>query len=480
MLERLRSFVGDNRVVSRIRAFMLSRYYPILFCVLAMIGYSTEIEVWTAAAFVFFCCLGLLICEDLRPLLSPLLTFVFMGNIRHAPSLPTYSDYYSTTPVKTTFVVLVALVLLSFVLHYLLWGGAARIVTQKTHLTYFIIPLALALLCNGFFADDYRMGDLIFGVATALCWIVLYLIFVHGLPRGKETVAYFSNCCQWIAILMIAELIHVYLNPDLGVLMDGGLINDEQILFGWGINNNYGGVVVWLLPPLFYLAATRRNGWIQFLLAVLSYVCIIFSMSRTALLMGTIVFVVCLIAVCFCGDSKELYRTFSGVLLIGGCVFLLIYHDVLQQLVDSYLRYGFSDAGRFDIWIQAVEIFKENPIFGGGFYSAPFESFTGFLPGFCHNTVIEMLCVCGGVGLIAYLLYRAKTIWIMVRYLNVERFFLGMTIVAILAVSLLDNHIFNIYPAFFYASALALGELDYDQTLLDRKALKASHTSCGN
>lgn len=445
---------------------MLGPYYPIPFCFLAFLGYCIRYEVIIIVLFALAACVGLVICADLRPLMPPLLTIVYIVNIYHAPSLPTNSDYYSTLPIRCVTVMICVLIGLSFILHYLLWGRFKQIFTKRTQLTPYIIPLALALLLNGAGSETYVWKDTVIGVVTAVTWILIYLLFVHGLPKGKETIEYFCNTCQWISVLLIFEIIFIYLHNN--VIIDGVII-ENNIMFGWGINNNYGGLVAWLLPPLFYLAATRRNGWIQFLLAIASYACIIFSMCRSAMVVGSVIFLICLISVCFIGKNRDIFRTYSMVLLLGAVVGAIILRGEILRAFDFYLEIGFSDAGRFDIWREAVNIFKGSPLFGAGFYAAPFESWTGFLPGYCHNTLIELLCCCGAFGLLSYLCYRAKTVFILLRRMTVERFFLCLMIATILGVSLLDNHMFNIYPAFYYSIALALGELDYTETLRENK-----------
>ena len=128
---------------------------------------------------------------------------------------------------------------------------------------------------------------------------------------------------------------------------------------------------------------------------------------------------------------------------------------------------GWSDSGRFKLWSNTLAIFAEYPIFGGGFFSIPFTSYVHpegayrFMPGFAHNTIVELLGAGGLFLLLTYLVYRGATIWRLVRRITWQRIFLGLVILSLLGTSLLDNHLFNIYPAFFYAAALVLGEQDY-------------------
>ena len=456
-MERIRSFFSENAAVGKLRAWMLTPAYPAFFAVFALLSYCTGTELYIGAMFVLVGCTGLLICKDLRPMIAPLLTFVFALSIHNAPQLPTHSDYYYSTPVLVVTAIAAALVAVSLVLHFVIWQGAAIYYRHRPMLWHVCIALALGLVLNGVFAE-WRFTDTLYGAAQAALWILFYLLFLYGLPYNKKTVEYFCICCFFIILLLAGELIYIYLHHGVAA---NGIIRKYLILFGWGVHNNLGGIMVWLIPAMFYLAATRKNGWFYFLAAIGAYVCAIFTMSRSAMLVGGAVMLICLISVCVKGNNKGLYRSFLCVM---GAVFVIAvfaFWRELAQLFSFTLSQGFEDSGRLSIWRNSIMVFAEHPIFGGGFHSVPFESWAGDVPGHCHNTVIEMLCACGAVGCIAYLVYRAATVRMFVRYMTLERFYMGMVIVGLLGVSLLDNHLFNYYPPFFYTVALAFGERDY-------------------
>ena len=86
--------------------------------------------------------------------------------------------------------------------------------------------------------------------------------------------------------------------------------------------------------------------------------------------------------------------------------------------------------------------------------------------------MIEIAAVMGAFGLTAYLAFRAKTIYLCVRGLNQERLFLGLMLAVLLGTSLLDNHMFNIYPLFYHAVIIALIELDFNKTVASVKNMQ--------
>lgn len=479
MWERLRTYLENNPGVRVLQRAVDSEFYPALICLLVFMSYCSRHEVLFAAVLIAFASVTLVLFRDLRPILPPLFMFIFALPLVHAPKRPTYSDYYSSTPVLISLGLMILVLLAALILHFLIWGGFTDMFRRKTRFTWFILPLSVALLLNGIFSEAYAPINITYSIAIVLVWFFLYLLFRFGLEGGQETLRYFCVVCQWTVILLVLELIYVYITCDVLV---GGIIVEGRIYFGWGINNNYGAIVTILLPPLFYLASTRKNGWIQFLLIIAAYAAIFLSMCRAAVLVGSVVLLCCLVAVCFFGANRGLFRLLLGVSLLAGGVILIVFRTQIIETFSFLFDIGFSDAGRFDLWRGGLEIFRRYPIFGGGFnavsYYELFHSWAGSaMPGMLHNTVIELFCVSGAFGGIAYLAYRARTVQLVLYRMNGERFFLGMMVAAIVGVGMLDNPMFNFYPTFFTTVALVLIEHDYDETLARPKIPRARRST---
>lgn len=135
---------------------------------------------------------------------------------------------------------------------------------------------------------------------------------------------------------------------------------------------------------------------------------------------------------------------------------VFIFFDRAMDFFDRLINIQSGSSGRFDLWLAAIEEFTKFPWFGSGFYASRLNSYTGFFPGFYHNTIIEITSTCGVFGIFGYCLYRVKTIEIIFKKRNFYSVFLGATVMALLFGSLLDNHMFNVYPSFYAAIALAL------------------------
>ena len=78
------------------------------------------------------------------------------------------------------------------------------------------------------------------------------------------------------------------------------------------------------------------------------------------------------------------------------------------------------------------------------------------MPDMYHNTVFQLIAVGGVFALIAYVIYRVQTVISFIKNPTNDRFYIGLTIFALLILSLLDNHIFYILPTLVYTFLTAV------------------------
>ncbi len=471
MLERLRTFFSSNSTIARFRSFFSGNEYPPLIAFAILVAYVTKMEIAVVVLLALLTAFAVLISRDLKCVLPILLIVPYCIPLAHSPGIPTYSDYYKTPWVLAIGISIACVVVAAIVMHYILWGGIRETFLKKSELTIYILMLGAGLLLNGVGAEGYtKHNDFVTGLPLVAIWLLLYVILLRGLKYDKGLVEYVCNIFQWVAVLLLLELVFIVMTNN--VISDGTIIKD-QIVFGWGINNNYGGILVWLIPPIFYLAITRKSGWIQLILSLLCVFAIFFSMCRSALVVGAGLYLVCLGVACFVGRNKMLFRLFTvGCVVAAGLLFLFFREELLSTF-RYYLDRGFSDSGRIDMWYESWLNFLKYPVFGAGFHATPFEPWSGRKYGYCHNTIIQLFSAGGALAGVTYLLMRAKTIWMALYRTNKERIFFAFSLAALLGVSLLDNHMFNIYPGFYYALLVALIEQDYvkNTTLEERNLL---------
>ena len=459
-MQAFRQWLRQSPVASRARAFYKSPYYMAFCATMMLFSFVTGFVVLAWCITMTVAALSMLVSEDMIAVWPPTFCAPFFISTDQALGRLNAPSPLLATSNLIVLGILVLYIFACFVMHFVLWGGFLAPFTKKTRLTYFILPLALALLCNGLGADGYVSGNFVFALVTVFCWMVLYLFYFWYIRGGKEAIDYFARSCVFVTLGLVGELAWVFYSHD---VIREGTVNEIYIYFGWGINNNFGGIVALLVPMSFYLfAKSGRRAPLYYATACLALLALVLSNSRASLLMGGLAFVGCAVLVCFVGRHKRMGAAFLLGGGICGVTCLILLWDRLMAFVPRYLTVGFADGGRFALWRDTLHTFSERPLFGGGFFSVHFDSYVGsFFPGLAHNTLIELLGAGGLVLFLAYLAYRVATVRLFASKPNLERLFLGLTVLTLLGVSLLDNHMFNVYPLFFYCAALALAEHDH-------------------
>lgn len=469
MIASVRNFFNDNNVIQKLNKFYESIFYPALISLIILLSYIFKTEVLGVFISLIITCFGLIISKDLKPIIPLLLGFIMI--IPRREGFETGSKLYVEYLLNNLpyVIVLSCFLVLSVIFHFVVWGQFKSIFTKPTKLLLYSLPFAFLICFNGLFYKNYTINNLIFALVTVFCLIGLYAIFLNNLTYEQKTIDFFFKCCACLSVVFIAEFI--YLCCTTPVIVDGK-IHKNALNFGWGISNGYGNLGCYFIPAIFYLAYKSKKKYqtiMYYLLGVITYMFTRYSLSRNAILTSAIIISFILIFICFKGENKKL----CFKLLIGTIIFFVFRHIINEilsynfnikiELLEEVQTMGTNDNGRYKLWKDAVKAFLQNPIFGQGFYGCEFESWTGFIPGMYHNTVFQLLATCGLLTFIAYLIYRYKTIKVIIYKLNDEKIFLGLIIFALVFSSLFDNIIFHIYPTFFYVIALSLCDLHYNK-----------------
>ena len=240
------------------------------------------------------------------------------------------------------------------------------------------------------------------------------------------------------------------------------------MLLGWGNWNNIGQNMIVTIPAVFYGVMKNRNPWYYFAVATLTVGAAALTLSRNALIFGALTYAACAIIACFVGRTRRAFRviTPAGALSVVGVA--LVFREKIFSILADYIDRGMSDNGRFDLYKQGIDEFLSAPIFGKGFFGITTETFNfvDFFPQMMHNTPIQLLASMGIVGVLAYLVYRVATVRYVLRRPCLAKSMLAISMLVLIAQSLLDNFIFYIQPVLYYSVAFAI------ICRLDEKALR--------
>ena len=465
--------------LNMMRSFFMGKWYPIWIAFSVLIGRVTCLEVYFAMIDIVLASIALLVCDSLRPVLPNLITFLYRIPIEHSPGYPTYSTYYSELNLGA-FWALFAMFFAVLVYFYIKNKIFAEINLLKTPLMVSLSVFSLSLLTAGMFSGRRAKEDLGFTLLEVFVFFVVYLILYYGLRHEKvdELLDYFTYICAMCVIVLSLEVLDVFLRID-GAFVDG-VVYKSSINFGWGISNSAGNALV-VLIPICILGAMRseRYSVAYFAVATLALISTFFTLARNSALIGIIGFVICALFSCFGGKNKRICRICAVVVAFVALLVCILIRKSLMQVFSHYLINGFDNNGRYYLWDIGLGYFKENPIFGNGFfYVTEGPKLSEFTPSLVHNTFIQLLVATGVFGFAAYIFYRVCSMIPFIKKFTAEKFMLlacgGFMVVA----SLIDNFIFWFNPTFVYNICIVLAIMHCEQTPPKRGELKDTDDAC--
>ena len=247
----------------------------------------------------------------------------------------------------------------------------------------------------------------------------------------------------------------------------------SNIYTGWGHYNNMAALIAMAIPFAFYFVYIGRYVILHNVLAALLCVFAVLSCSRAGILGAAGIYLFCAVAVLIKTKSKRAKVTIAIGLGIALAVLAAVFFSTKEVLAAAFAN-GLESDARLELYKAGLKVFGEYPIFGGSFYSlneyvkqlsgeifwiwSDVAEFNAFFPGRWHNTVVQMLACCGVAGLLAYAYHRYQTLRLFFTKRHAEKTFTGIALGVIVALSLLDCHLFNLGPTLFYSAALAYAE----------------------
>lgn len=447
------------RFKSKIEYFFMGKLYPLLICAMVFLGYRYGVEAFLLPIVVVLACVAFWTCDSIRPLVAPLLMFLFAFSNKNSMFGEVSSDYYFTGWRIVAVAILIVFTAVSLIAFLKRHRFFQRLRYRSTPLLFTLLLLSAAFLLNGITAQTWEVGNLIYGGLQVVAFLFIYVLFFHGFSdreSADELGDYFSYITMLITLLLAAELLTLFTTVP-GVVENGEIIKAE-LVFGWGVCNNAGLYISVLIPMNFYGAYRSRLPIVQFIVATVAFASAVLTLSRNALLWSALAYVFSLVCFMFFGRRKSFFRYAALTLVLCAGVLFSVYHEAIMIALTNYSLQGTSDSGRFEIWRAAWERFLEQPIFGNGFHTAPLtENVTAsFIPSMAHNTVVQLLFSMGIVGLTAYVIYRARSLMLFMRRPSMLKTMLGASMGVLLGMSLLDNFIFHVQPLFYYSIAMVI------------------------
>ena len=240
-------------------------------------------------------------------------------------------------------------------------------------------------------------------------YFVLYVLFASSL--NKDSFKMLVYAFEYMAILLAFECM-------LKVYMLHKEMPDENILnfwyyLGWGLCNE-AGIMMCVGLPFIFINMLKNNKLVNVLLGNIKLIIVCIGMlltgSRGTFLFGYLELILLYLYYLFKSPSRK--NSFIGVgLLVISALLIAQFCVGIPKLIEDIRKCLFfndlDDTGRKGLWIDAINMWKKNPlhiIFGGGMVSEFYtvQSFHGVAEVFkvYHSTFFETLASFGIVGVL--------------------------------------------------------------------------------
>lgn len=459
----------DNGFVNNLKDILSSKYLPFFTAAVFLLCYYAAWDLVAAYYIALVCVLMLLLLDDLSPIIS---NFLFMAVIVSKENSPskffvnhTPSDFY-TRPYVTAQLGIIIGVISAFLIYRLI----RNIISGKFKLTpmfYGLAAFGAILLLNGVFSDGYDPMNLVYGFCLAGLFFGVFAVLKDGIVWNGDTMKNISFAFVAFGVLLCIEVAGIYITSE-DIICDG-IVNRQAIGLGWGMYNTIGAYLLICAPFPFYLATRYKHGYLFYVLSLVFLGATILTFSRQAWGGAAVVYSTSVLALLTFekGLNKRIEIIITAVICGVALIFALIFWNDFIRLIKNLFQGIFSGSeftgnGRKSLWDLAWAGFKTSPVFGVGFFggadkiAAPDFDGLSFIPEMYHNTFMQLLGSCGITALLAYIVHRIQTIISFLKNVTFERLLIVISVMGLLVVNLVDNHLFYLYPTLIYSSLISM------------------------
>ena len=462
---------------NRLESFFMGRAYPICIGVMVLLSYFFGLEPYIWTVNVLLVSAALAVCKSARPAIMFVISFVFQVSVKNSPGVPSFSYYYFTSW-RLPLVIILSLTLLSAIVYFSVKNKIFSGFSLRSPLVLPLLIFAVAMSVGGIFSGKWQLSGAVYGLCNGICLALVFIFFYFGL-RGenrRELVSYFIYVSALLTLILIAELAYCYAVNDIKFDITSGKIDvfeKEKMHFGWGISNTMGVSLIVLIPVLLLGFYEKIGRFFYVPLAFIVYFASYLSMSRNAMLFGTVTLILSIAVILFSSKRKKIYAIISIPLAVAAVTLAVIYKDAWLDTLKGF----FTENGRFRLWEHGIDNFLKHPIFGVGFFGFELSTFEAaeFLPTMAHQTFVQLLSATGIVGLVSYLYYRVMSLVPIVRRPSAVKLLLTLSAGAMLFESLLDNFIFYFLPTLHYSIVFAVLFVVYTR---EREEIKNKPEEC--
>lgn len=316
------------------------------------------------------------------------------------------------------------------------------------------LAISIALIVGGVgvvSAEEYANGIAWVLLLGALI-LLLYFVFssYERFPKEVSVKDYLCKTLMAFAAIICFEVFVTYI-----IAPDQMSVDYGRVSLGWCIGNNFSSTLMFLIPGTLYLGTKSKHPWIYTVFFGIQYIVTIMSLSRGGILFATILlpFELAFMIYATPKKGKKEILIVLGVFVLIAIILVGVFWDKVSSLLNSVINNSFKadghieGSGREELYAEAWECFKTNPIFGVGigYFGSNYDGGTmGFY--FFHSTLLQIMACMGLVGIAAYVYNYVGRYKIIIKK-DVFNIFILLGLLAFEGYSMIDTGTFNPMPS---------------------------------
>lgn len=450
----------------KVESFCVKDAFPFIVALVAFVFHVLAWDLTGIVTLALSASIAFVVFKDGRPAITIAIMTVFVVSKEYGPGFKYNDNIYGEPRVYVTLLVVIGIVLITTAIKAVRNVGSLK----RSKLLIPLGVLSLSILLSGV-GQKYYVEGLPFASLIAFSFVGFYVILSTSLKDTQDVIAYAEVLLSAVALLVSLSVAHLYIDH----IHDGGKFRynwKDMIYLGWGVSNNAGAILLLSLP--FTMRKVEKGEKFSILyqiIAIVSLVAIVATMTKTAMLIGFPLFVVLWIRAMIKTPRKA--ENLITILVLLGLIIIAFIVVAKRVNITEILNYfkksikaittSMFDSSRADIIEQAIGFFKGSPIVGAGFamsYHYPLVTTHSFLfHTLTHNFVFQAVGSGGIVGVCALGFFLYSAVRLLAHKYN-GKFHVLCFIIAFALNSLLDITYFLPYCiAFFLLAVVAVEKL---------------------
>ncbi len=474
-------------LIRRIAAWQESFWYPAVYALLCAVSglHNKYVYLPILAILTVFIVFSALFVKDKKVFLVPMfMVFCSLGSDNTEAMRDDLRTNVFAVFDKDAFIcvcILGAIMIGALLIRLFKDGVFAHALKNHGVFIYGLSAISVALLLNGAFSATWRPTDTAFGLFLAFGFVFIYCMVFSMLRDSHDVINYACVCMVCTACLVVVQILMTMLQlHSEGLLIkhwDGldklPTLRRENIQLAWGYATNIAGVIALGIPAAMYLARNKRFPILYCFLAVVFWCTTLVIGTRSAYLVGAVIFAVSAIMACFGTKNGKYIRIFSLFLVLGAAsaaVYVInnvaSFKEVFDEIFEFLRLYKHDDSSRISLWKNGLKDYLGSPVFGVGFSDGgvtPKTEYSNIFSDMYHNIIVEFLGAMGTVGILAFLWHVKDIAVCFFRRFSLNRAILLLIPATVLITSLADNFFFYINFQLFYCSFLVVAERECER-----------------